>query len=221
MENKKLLMPSLSAFFLAIVPLLTSSSVALWVAQHESTIQSFTLTQWFWVSIGCILACALALIPPTFLAFGFGYFLGWQALIPLLIINMSAILLVYMVAFRLNQDTLRQYLEQFPKAKKVLNQVGQNELKFVFFTKLSPFLPFALINLLFALLQLRLKNVIVGGFLGMIPRTALAVWVGMQAHEIRQLLNGNSQSPTEKIVIMVLLMVSVWGLIQIFTKRSA
>ncbi|TAH11329.1 MAG: hypothetical protein EAZ14_06745, partial [Runella slithyformis] len=62
--------------------------------------------------------------------------------------------------------------------------------------------------------------VLLGGFCGMIPRTFLAVWVGKEAREIRQLLDNPNESIGSRVVIVVLVAFSVWGLFRVLSKRS-
>ena len=86
-------------------------------------------------------------------------------------------------------------------------------MKIIFFTKLSPVLPFAITNLLFAVSGAKLKNIILGGFLGMIPRTLLAVYSGTQAKEIATLIQSPNQGLFSKLLVFSLIIVSVSGII--------
>jgi uncharacterized membrane protein YdjX (TVP38/TMEM64 family) len=217
--KKRLLMPSLSAFFLTILPFLTSSLIGVWMVQNEGLIKGFEIKEWAIVCFVCSVACALALIPPTLLAFGFGYFLGWQAVIPLILLNLAAISIVYFIVNQLDKARLLTYLSQFERVASLLNRIHADEIRFVFFTKLSPVLPFALTNLVFSLMGIKFKNVILGGFLGMIPRTVLAVWVGKEAQEISRLIQNPNESLTSKIVIIALVILSVGGLLRILVKK--
>lgn len=220
MSTKKApLLPSLSAFFLTILPFITSSLLGAWIIRNEPFIENFSVGDWAMVCIVCALACALALIPPTLLAFAFGYFLGWWAVGPLILLNLTAIALVYEITKRLDGETLLRYLSQFPRVNALLNRIQKDELSFVFFTKLSPVVPFALTNLVFSLLKIRFANVILGGFLGMIPRTALAVWVGLEAKGLRQLIENPNESSVSRVVVIVLVIVSVIGITRVLVKR--
>ncbi|WP_428653286.1 TVP38/TMEM64 family protein [Runella sp.] len=217
--QKKPLLPSLSAFFLTVFPFITSSFLGAWIIRNEALIDRFTLQDWAIVCVVSALACALALLPPALLAFAFGYFLGWWALGPLILLNMTAIAIIYWITKRLNGEALLQYLSHFPRAVSLLNRIQKNELQFVFFTKLSPAVPFALTNLIFSLLKIRFSNVILGGFLGMVPRTALTVWVGLEAKGLRQLIENPNESIVSRVVIIVLVIVSVIGLTRFFVKQ--
>ncbi|WP_019989061.1 TVP38/TMEM64 family protein [Rudanella lutea] len=215
MISNKLTLPAVVSALMTVAPLLTSSFITYQVLVNEPLLAALTAGQWAVVTVVCALASALALMPPTFLALVFGYFLGWNALIPLFALNMAAILFVNTAVHWLDGDRLRHHLEQNPKVHQILDRIGQRELRFIFFAKLSPVLPFAVTNLMFALSGARLYNVLLGGFLGMVPRTALAVWAGSQARELRALLTqpgGTANLGWTQGIVAVLLLVSVVGL---------
>jgi uncharacterized membrane protein YdjX (TVP38/TMEM64 family) len=127
--------------------------------------------------------------------------------------NMVAIFLVNIITKRIDGDKFRGYLSDNKNINRILENIRKEELKFIFFTKLSPVLPFALTNFVFALSGAKLKNILLGGFFGMIPRTLLAVWTGSQAKEIRKLLENPNEGNIQKILIIVLIIVSVGGII--------
>ena len=80
-------------------------------------------------------------------------------------------------------------------------------------------MPFALTNLVFSLMGLKFKNIILGGFLGMIPRTVLAVWVGKEAEQISRLIQNPNESWISRVVIVVLVVISVAGLLHVLIKK--
>ncbi len=203
---------------MTLAPLLTSSFITYQVLVNEPVLAQFTTLQWAIITLVCVFTSALALTPPTFLALVFGYFLGWNSLLPLFALNMAAIVFVNVGVHWLDKDRLRHHLEQNPKVRQVLANIQQQELRFIFFTKLSPVLPFAVTNLVFALSGAQLRNVLLGGFLGMVPRTALAVWAGSQTRELRALLNQPNAVGWTQWAIAALVVVSVAGLWKILKK---
>ncbi|WP_337043382.1 TVP38/TMEM64 family protein [Emticicia sp. 17c] len=211
-EIRKYSFALVSSIFLTVIPLIFTSIITFWVITHETEIGSFTQQTWVLITVICCLTSALAITPPTFLALIFGYFLGWQAVLPLLALNMGAIFLVNFVTRRLDKDRFRNYLAENKKVNEILTNIKEQELKIIFFAKLSPVLPFALTNFVFALSGAKLKNILLGGFLGMIPRTLLAVWTGFQAKEIRRLLENPNEGNVQKILLIVLLLASVVGI---------
>lgn len=158
------------------MPLVTSSLFTGWAITHESSITGWTLMQWIGLTGALAVASALALVPPGFLALVYGYILGWISLPLLFAMNMVAIAMVYFLARYLKANEMLLYLEQaFPSARNILARFRENQLKLIFFTKLSPVLPFAVTNLLFALAGASLRRMLIGGALGMVPRTILTV----------------------------------------------
>lgn len=113
----------------------------------------------------------------------------------------------------LDGERFKSYLSDNKKVSGILENIRREELKVIFFTKLSPVLPFALTNFVFALSGAKLRNILLGGFLGMIPRTALAVWTGSQAKEIKRLLENPNEGNLQKILIILLIIFSVAGLL--------
>ena len=218
MTNNTLTLPAIITVLMTLAPLLTSSFITYQVLVNEPVLAQFTTLQWAIITLVCVFTSALALTPPTFLALVFGYFLGWNSLLPLFALNMAAIVFVNVGVHWLDKDRLRHHLEQNPKVRQVLANIQQQELRFIFFTKLSPVLPFAVTNLVFALSGAQLRNVLLGGFLGMVPRTALAVWAGSQTRELRALLNQPNAVGWTQWAIAALVVVSVAGLWKILKK---
>lgn len=179
---------------------------------HEADLRQFGTADWLLVTIICLLTSVFALTPPTFLAIVFGYFLGWNSLVPLLILNLGAIALVNRITYYLDKQRLLSYLAQNQKVKLVVGRFNQDQWPLIFFTKLSPVLPFALTNLVFSLAGASLKNMLLGGFLGMIPRTLLAVYVGIQAKAIRQALENPNPDIWSQVVVIGLVILSVVGI---------
>lgn len=210
----------ISTIFLTVVPLIFTSIITIWVITNEGEIMGYSATTWVLITSICCITSAVAVTPPTFLALVFGYFLGWGAILPLLTLNMAAIALVNTITRRLDKDRFRNYLLENKKAKDILDNIQQQELKIIFFAKLSPVLPFALTNFVFALSGAKLRNILLGGFLGMIPRTLLAVWTGQQANEIRKLLENPNEGNVQKILLIVLLVASVAGIFYFFQPRK-
>jgi uncharacterized membrane protein YdjX (TVP38/TMEM64 family) len=204
--------PALLGLLLSALPLLTSSWITYYAITHEAVIRQFGPEQWVLATVLCSLGCAFALMLPTPLALIFGYFIGWWATGPLFVINMAAIVLVNVVVRWLDHDRVRRLLARNPKAHALLERIRQNELQVIFFAKLSPALPFSLTNMVFSLSGASLRNILLGGFLGMVPRTLLAIWTGAEAYHIRTLLNNPNGGTTTQIAVIVLVVISVGGL---------
>ncbi|MPR34350.1 VTT domain-containing protein [Salmonirosea aquatica] len=202
------------------MPLLTSSLLTAWAVGYESFWSDLSLGGWLLVTLALSLTSALALTPPTFLALVYGYFLGWTGLPLLFLLNLGAIGLVYLIGKKLIPLSFLAQLQQaYPAAATLLLRFHENPIRLIFFTKLSPMLPFAITNLVFTMAGARLPQMLLGGTLGMIPRTALAMWIGTQAKEIRYLLDHPNEGIGAKLLIIALVLLSTVGIGWFFRKR--
>ena len=202
----------LYTFFLGLMPLLASSSISYWVITHEQEIQHFTFQNW---TIAFIFACftmAFALTPTTFIALLSGYFLGWQAFIPVAITYWIASFLGYKAAQMIDGGRFLRILSEKPKVKKILENLQKDEFKIILLARLSPVLPFAVTNILFSFSGTKLRNFLSAGFLGMLPRTILSIWIGTQAQEIKRLIEHPSEGNISQFLILGLIGVSIFGL---------
>ena len=214
---QKLTGPAIAGVVLSVTPIVFTSVLTYYAVVYETTIAGFTSWQWVVVTFVCAITSA-GLTPPTILALIFGYFLGWSAVLPMFIINFGGILFINQLVHWLDHDRFLKFLRRNPKAQAVLDRIRNKELEVIFFAKLSPILPFGLTNLLFALSGAKLRNILLGGFLGMTPRTLLAIWSGQQAREIRTLLDNPNQSAWTQIVIGALIQDSIAGLWQVIQR---
>jgi uncharacterized membrane protein YdjX (TVP38/TMEM64 family) len=217
MQTSKL--PSILSFVgFTLLPLFSTSLLSYYLLKYESTISTFGLLEWLVLTLFLTLGATIALCPPTFLAIVFGYFMGFKAIPYLLIINFGAIFLIYVFYKILDFKWIEGYFKKNEKIKNLLKNIKADELKIIFFAKLSPILPFALTNLTFAVSGAKLRNILIGGFGGMLPRTILAVYTGSQAKQIRTLIQNPNEGLFSKILVLLLIIVSVWGITHYFRK---
>ncbi len=201
------------------MPLLASSSISYWVITHEQDIQNFSFQNW---TIAFIFACftmAFALTPTTFIALLSGYFLGWQAFIPVAITYWIASFLGYKTAQFIDGGRFLLILSEKPKVKKILENLQKDEFKIILLARLSPVLPFAVTNVLFSFSGTKLRNFLTAGFLGMLPRTVLSLWIGTQAQQIRRLIEHPSEGNISQFLILGLIGGSILGL-GYFVKKA-
>jgi uncharacterized membrane protein YdjX (TVP38/TMEM64 family) len=209
----------LYTFFLGLMPLLVSSSISYWVITHEQEIQNFTFQNW---TITFIIACftmAFALTPTTFIALLSGYFLGWEAFIPVAISYWIASYFGFKTAQMIDGGRFLKILSEKPQVKQVLENLQKDEFKIILLARLSPILPFAVTNVLFSFSGTKLRNFLTAGFIGMLPRTILSIWIGTQAREIKRLIEHPSEGNISQILIIGLIVGSILGL-GYFVKKA-
>ena len=209
----------LYTFFLGLMPLLVSSSISYWVITHEQDIQNFTTQNWIIAFIFACFTMAFALTPTTFIALLSGYFLGWQAFIPVAITYWIASFLGYKTAQMIDGGRFLEILSEKPKVKQILENLQKDEFKIILLARLSPVLPFAVTNVLFSFSGTKLRNFLTAGFLGMLPRTVLSIWIGTQAQEIRRLIEHPSEGNISQLLVLGLIFASIFGL-GYFVKKA-
>ncbi len=201
------------------MPLLVSSSISYWVITHEQEIQNFTFQNW---TIAFTITCftmAFALTPTTFIALLSGYFLGWRAFLPLAISYWVASYIGFKIAQMIDGGRFLKILSEKPQVKQVLENLQKDEFKIILLARLSPILPFAVTNVLFSFSGTKLRNFLTAGFIGMLPRTILSIWIGTQAQEIKRLIEHPSEGNIAQILIIGLVGGSVLGL-GYFVKKA-
>lgn len=161
----------------------------------------------------------LALLPTTLLSILSGFIFGWVSF-PFLVLGYTlATVIGFQVGSKLDSGSLDFLLSRYPKAAKLIEEKKDDISQLIFFVRLSPVIPFALSNLLFAMLQAGLGKVLWMGLWGMLPRTSMAFITGILGESLVEALEGDSGG-YQILFIAVLLLISVWGIYRFFTKRN-
>lgn len=167
--------------WLASAPLICSSFFTWMILTNEEWFVSFEWFQWAIFFIISVLTMTLACTPTTYVAVVSGYFLGYWAIIPVVISYQLACALGYALARKIDQGFVKRLSVHYPRISEVIGRVQTNQLSIALLSRLSPALPFALMNLVLSTAGLRFRQFFFGGLLGMLPRTVFSVWVGVQS----------------------------------------
>ena len=144
--------------WMTIMPILFSSISGLYIIQHIDMIESYTFLQWCIFFIGVTLSMALALTPTTLVAICTGYFLGFNGLLPLVIAYTTASILGYTLAQYLGRNTTQLLLHRYPRTEQIIDQLNKKSpYWFVALCRLSPILPFGIMNVVLSFIGTPLK----------------------------------------------------------------
>lgn len=98
------------------------------------------------------------------------------------------------LSFLLGRSVARPWVEkrisQDPKFAAVSRAIERNGFKIVLLLRLVPVIPFALLNYGLGLTKVRPRDYILASWLGMLPATALYVYLGSAAHNLTELIHG-------------------------------
>ena len=89
-----------------------------------------------------------------------------------------------------------------------------------FSLRLSPILPFGLSNIALSILKVPIKDFLLWGTIGMIPRTVLSVWVGSQAINLTDAILKGKELPLTQLAFLILVILSSIFLIRILFKKQ-
>lgn len=160
------------------MPALIGGLVATFAISNINELRNYSLPLLFSLNIAAGAFLAAGFIPTTVYSLLCGYIFGWISLPFILLSYLIACALGYWACNLIENGNLLSFLEQkydIDSYKKKLESAG---IGIVALCRLSPALPFAILNAVFAMTKFHFKQFMVGSLIGMIPRTALAVYVG-------------------------------------------
>jgi uncharacterized membrane protein YdjX (TVP38/TMEM64 family) len=140
---------------------------------------------WGYVLFICIYNLAtLCLIPGSILTMKGGclYGLWWGSAIVLIAASLGAVG-AFLLGRYFCRDWVYSLLQRYPNFQKIDQAIASKGWQIVFLTRLSPIFPFNLLNYLFGISQISLKDYILGS-LGMIPGTIMYVYFGSLATDL-------------------------------------
>jgi uncharacterized membrane protein YdjX (TVP38/TMEM64 family) len=125
---------------------------------------------------------AVALVPGSLLTLAAGFAYG--PILGLLIASpasVAAATAAFVLGRTLLRDWVRRRVGASPRARAVDRAVGREGFKLVFLLRLSPLVPFNLLNYALSLSGVTVGRYVLASFLGMLPATFLYVYLGSLA----------------------------------------
>ncbi|UYM14304.1 TVP38/TMEM64 family protein [Endozoicomonas euniceicola] len=216
-DNKK----SLLGFgLLSCMPLVFSSLVAALLFHHESWLLGLETLQWLPLYLLSAISMALAMTPSTFIALVSGYFLGWNATAFTLAAYLLASALGYKAGQFLDGGRLLKSLQRQKKVRQFLEGLRLQEWPLMIMVRLSPVMPFAVMNLLMPALKIRFNTFLIAGFFGMLPRTLFSIGLGIQAKGLINLLQTPDDHLSSAVFFIVMTILSAGGLIWLIQRTA-
>jgi uncharacterized membrane protein YdjX (TVP38/TMEM64 family) len=141
-------------------------------------------------SIAYLLATVLAL-PGSILTLGAGFAYGpfWGTLLvsPVSVISAAA---AWFLGRTVARGWVKRRMEKHPKFAAIDRAIGQGGFRVVLLLRLSPILPFNILNYALSLTQVRFWDYVLGSLFGMFPGTVLYVYLGSLVTSAGQLASG-------------------------------
>lgn len=203
--------------WMAIVPLTASSLITVFALSYENYIHQFDTLEWTLYFIVSCFTMALAFTPTTFIALLSGYFLGIAAAPFVIAAYIIASFFGYQLTHLVDNGHFIQTIKDLPagkgeKALLFLEGIQHNQFGLIIMARVSPVLPFAIMNVLLPIAGVRLRAFLLAGTIGMLPRTLFFIWLGGQAQELRTLMEKGQSDFTSQLIFVVLLILSSVGI---------
>ena len=167
--------------------LVASVAIAIVLVHHLDLQQVLRTTlMWvdhldYWAPLAFIIIYNIAtilFIPGALLTLGSGVLFGllWGSLYVFIASTLGATA-AFLIGRYLSRHWVLQQLEAHPKLAAIDKAVAKEGFKVVLLTRLCPLLPFNLLNYVFGVMQLSLRDYFFGS-IGMIPATIMYVYIG-------------------------------------------
>jgi len=170
------------ATWLSVGPLVVGGFASAFILSDETIIQNSPFLVFGLAGI----LMGLALLPTTIFALLAGYTSGWVGFLVCLGLYVPAASLGYYLGLWVLPKKLLHAITSRPGARRVIASLQQGGWLTVFWLRISPVVPFGIGNVLMAWGGLPWRAMALGSITGMVPRTLLAIYTGMQAKSLTQ-----------------------------------
>lgn len=179
--------------WMTVVPWVSTLGVSYLALEYESWIRSYTLIPWAIFFAVSVFSMGLAITPTTFISLLCGYFLGFDAILPVVLCYQLASMIGYGLAQKLDHHTIDWVKQKFPKSVSIFYNVEKRQWMTTLLARISPALPFGLMNVVLSVSGVRPFPFFFAGLIGMLPRTVFFVWLGSQAPMLIEALQNKDQ----------------------------
>ncbi|WP_224744303.1 TVP38/TMEM64 family protein [Pontibacter aquaedesilientis] len=207
-----------SMLLLVAVPLVVSSTAAVFLYQYQDLLRDLSWPQMLLYFVVISVTMSLALTPTTFVALVSGFYLGWPGFAGVVVSYGIASLIGYTLARLIDHGKMMNFLNRFEKTKYLMQELRDQSWSLIFLTRISPVLPFALMNFVLSLLQVDKVRFFIASMVGMLPRTLFFYWVGTQASDVIKLLQDPGSNKGSQLLMISLIIISIGGLYFVFDQ---
>ena len=203
---------------LSLLPLAGSSVLFFLVSSHPVFFEALSPFGMLLFYFLMIFTMAAALTPTTFVAFISGYLFSWFGFPLMVIAYLLAAALGMSLGKFFSKDLIEKITGNNLKWKTFVKAMEKRMFLLNVFARLSPVMPFAMVNVALSSLLISRKNYFLGTLLGMLPRTFLFFWIGKNAGAILFFFEHPSGEGFYKLIPVLLVLISLFGIIFLLKK---
>lgn len=202
--------------YAAAMPLLVSGSGLWFLAEIIAVFESVGRWAALIFTVATAGALALALLPSIVMSALAGALFGIYGIIPAVASYLVACGVSFEVARRYLQPSIQAAVQRSARARALQEKFHEADFKIVVLGRLSPAIPFAVMNLLLGVSNLSRSTYLWGSFLGMFPRTVVAVAAGAGAQAAFVALSEGAMPPMDGPLRLALPLLAVVGTAGLF-----
>ncbi|RDV16965.1 DedA family protein [Pontibacter diazotrophicus] len=208
----------ISMLLLVVVPVVVSSTLAVVLYNYQDLLAGLSWSEMLLYFAVISVTMAMALTPTTFVALVSGFYLGWSGFAGIVVSYGIAALIGYSLARIIDHGKMMGFLNRFEKARILMQELRNQSWSLIILTRISPVLPFALMNFVLSLLQVDRTRFFIASIIGMLPRTLFFFWIGTQARDIVSVLQDPNAGAGGQILLISLVIISIGGLYFLFDR---
>jgi uncharacterized membrane protein YdjX (TVP38/TMEM64 family) len=146
---------------------------------------------------------AILLAPGSLLTLGTGFLLGpgWGIAVVSAGSTLGATA-AFLVGRWLGRDWVRERIGSRDAFRGVDQAIAGEGFKVVLLLRLSPLVPYNALNYALSLTGVRLREYVIGSWLGMLPGTLVYVWLGASARSLAAVVTGTAERPAVRLALL-------------------
>jgi uncharacterized membrane protein YdjX (TVP38/TMEM64 family) len=164
---------------------------------------------------------AVLLVPGSLLTLGAGFVFGLAKGTAIVSLGSTAgAAAAFVVGRSLAHDWVIRRMADRPKLAAIGHAVESEGFKVVLLTRLSPVLPFNLLNYAFGLTGVPLRTYVLASWIGMLPGTIMYVYLGSAANSLAALLAGETPQSAGQQVLFAVGLTATVAVVIIVTRTA-
>ncbi len=150
-----------------------------------------------------IVACVL-FIPGSILTLGAGFLFGIvRGTIAVSVGSVLGATAAFLIGRTLLRGLIEKRIAAYPRFQAIDRAMGQEGFKIVLLTRLSPVLPFNILNYAFGLTNVRSWQYVLASWIGMLPGTLMYVYLGSALKSLTDVAAGVPKGGTPQTVFFL------------------
>jgi uncharacterized membrane protein YdjX (TVP38/TMEM64 family) len=173
------------------------------------------------IFVAIYVVAEVVLVPGSLLTMAAGFAYG-----PVggLLVASPASVLAATTAFVLGRTALRGWVQKriagSPKTRALDRAIGRNSFKLILLLRLSPVIPFNLLNYVLGLSDAQLGRYVVASFIGMLPGTWLYVYLGSLATTAAGLTDVSQHAGRARLILTIIGLIATVIAVFFVTKAA-